>query len=81
MFNNYLYDPISQKHSFDIKDMDLSIANSIRRIILTEIPVVGFYGEDEPTQQYFQFSDQLNDIEDHSQDVVLLDKNKRWADF
>lgn len=49
MFNNYLYDPISQKHSFDIKDMDLSIANSIRRIILTEIPVVGFYGEDEPT--------------------------------
>ena len=49
MFNNYLYDPKSQKHSFDIKNMDLSIANSIRRIILTEIPVVGFYGEDEPT--------------------------------
>lgn len=49
MFNNYVYDPIAQKHSFDIKNMDLSIANSIRRIILTEIPVVGFYGEDEPT--------------------------------
>ena len=49
MFKNYNYESKSQKHSFDINNMDLSIANSIRRIILTEIPVVGFYGEDEPS--------------------------------
>jgi DNA-directed RNA polymerase II subunit RPB3 len=49
MFKNYQYEPKSEKHSFDIDNIDLSIANSIRRIILTEIPVVGFYGEDEST--------------------------------
>lgn len=49
MFKNYNYDPKSQKNSFDIENMDLSIANGIRRIILTEIPTIGFYGEDEPT--------------------------------
>jgi DNA-directed RNA polymerase subunit L len=49
MFKNYNYDPKSEKHSFDIHNMDLAIANSIRRIILTEIQVVGFYGEDEPS--------------------------------
>ena len=49
MFKNYSFDEKSQKNSFDIEKMDLSIANGIRRIILTEIPTVGFYGEDEPT--------------------------------
>ena len=49
MFKNYSYEPKSQKNSFDILNMDLSIANGIRRIILTEIPTVGFYGEDEPS--------------------------------
>jgi DNA-directed RNA polymerase II subunit RPB3 len=49
MFKNYSYEPKSLKNSFDIFNMDLSIANGIRRVILTEIPTVGFYGEDEPT--------------------------------
>ena len=47
MFKNYNYDKYSQKHSFDIENLDLSVINGIRRIILTEIPVVGFYGEEE----------------------------------
>lgn len=49
MFKNYTFDFKSDKHSFDIDNLDLAIINSIRRIILTEIPVVGFYGEDEST--------------------------------
>lgn len=49
MFSDYEYDKKANKHSFVINDTDLAIINSIRRIILTEIPVVGFYGEDEPT--------------------------------
>ena len=49
MFKNYSYEQKSDKTSFDIENMDLSIANGIRRIILTEIPTIGFYGEDEPT--------------------------------
>lgn len=47
MFKNYSYDKYAQKHSFDIEKLDLSIVNGIRRIILTEIPIVGFYGEEE----------------------------------
>lgn len=46
MFSNYVFDNKANKHSFTISNTDLSIINTIRRIILTEIPVVGFYGED-----------------------------------
>ena len=49
MFLNYNYNDIAERHSFIINDIDLGIVNSIRRIILSEIPIVGFYGEDEPT--------------------------------
>lgn len=49
MFSDYEYNKLADRHSFVIKDTDLAIINSIRRVILTEIPVVGFYGEDEPT--------------------------------
>jgi DNA-directed RNA polymerase subunit L len=53
MLSNYNYNKISDKHTFVLNDVDLGIINSIRRIILSEIPVVGFYGEDEPTIKIF----------------------------
>jgi len=49
MFLNYNYNDITDRHSFIINDIDLAIINSIRRIILCEIPTIAFYGEDEPT--------------------------------
>lgn len=51
MFRNYSHDPKdpSQTHTFDIHGIDVSIVNAIRRIILTDIEVVGFSGEDEPS--------------------------------
>jgi len=49
MFNNYLYDKIADRHSFNIDNLDLGLINSIRRVILSEIPVVAFYGEEHPT--------------------------------
>ena len=49
MFRNYSFESKSEKHSFDINQVDLSIVNGIRRTILTDIPVVGFIGEEEPT--------------------------------
>lgn len=35
--------------SFEIKDLDVSLVNALRRIILTDIPVVGFDGEIHPS--------------------------------
>ena len=49
MFKNYSYESKSDKYSFDIDNIDLAIVNGIRRIILTDIQVVGFIGENEPT--------------------------------
>lgn len=49
MFNNYKYDKNADKHSFNIDNVDLGLVNSIRRVILSEIPVVAFYGEEHPT--------------------------------
>ena len=61
MFKNYTFDQASNKHSFDIENLDLSIVNSVRRIILSEIPVVGFYGEDEPSVDIILNSGPLHD--------------------
>jgi len=49
MFSSYNYNDKAERHSFDINNLDLAIINSIRRVILSEIPVIGFYGEDHPT--------------------------------
>ena len=51
MFKNYYYDikDPSDKHSFEVYDVDLAIINGIRRIILTDIPIPGIIGEEEPT--------------------------------
>lgn len=53
MFRNYSYDPEnpSDKHSFEIHDVDIAIINGIRRTILTDIPIPGIIGEDQPTVQ------------------------------
>lgn len=51
MFRNYKYDPNdpTDKHSFEIHDIDLAIINAIRRIILTDIPIPGIISEDDST--------------------------------
>ena len=51
MFKKYLFDPKdpTNRHSFEIYDIDLSIINSIRRIILSEISIPGMIGEKDTT--------------------------------
>lgn len=51
MFRNYQHDPKdpAKRHVFEIHEVDVSIVNGIRRVILTDIPVVGFMGEDHPS--------------------------------
>jgi DNA-directed RNA polymerase alpha subunit len=49
-FNNaHISNPICNRYEFDIENLDLSIINGIRRIILSKIPVLGFKGEDDPS--------------------------------
>ena len=51
MFKKYLFDPKDprNRYSFEIYDVDLSIINSIRRIILSEISIPGMIGENDVT--------------------------------
>lgn len=44
-FENYTQDVARGRHTFDIVDVDLSVANALRRIALTDLPVAGFRGE------------------------------------
>ena len=48
VFENYTFDASSptQRHEWVAVDMDLSIANALRRVILTDIPHMGFRGEE-----------------------------------
>ena len=68
MFKNYVYDPKdpSGKHTFEIHDVDISIINGIRRVILTDIPICGFIGESESTVEIFKNNGPLhNEIMSH----------------
>jgi len=56
MFHNYKHDKNdpTNKYSFDIHDIDISIVNGIRRILLTDIPIPGIIGENETTVDIIQ---------------------------
>ena len=47
MFKNYTFDSTSpiNRYSFEIFDIDISIINSIRRVILSELEIPGIIGE------------------------------------
>ena len=51
MFSFPKVDPQTKIFTVEIKNVDLSVVNAIRRIILTNIPVVGFKGEDDTSLQ------------------------------
>lgn len=68
MFRNYSHDPKdpSNKHSFEIYDVDVSIVNGIRRTILTDIPIPGIIGEETPTVEIIRNDGPLhNEIISH----------------
>ncbi|QIG60169.1 DNA-directed RNA polymerase II subunit RPB3 [Dishui Lake large algae virus 1] len=49
VFQNLRISPLFGRATFDILDTDLAIVNGIRRVLLSEIPTIGFLGEGEPT--------------------------------
>ena len=50
MFKNIVQSKTPDKrYSFEIHNVDLAIVNGIRRVVLTDIPVAGFRGEEDPT--------------------------------
>ena len=56
MFRNLQYIPNDPAHrfTFEVYDIDLSILNAFRRIILTNIPEIGFDGEDNPSLEIIE---------------------------
>lgn len=42
-FENYANDAV--RHTFDVVDVDLAVVNALRRIVLTDLPVVGFHAD------------------------------------
>lgn len=68
MFRNYSYNPkdATDKHTFEIHDVDISIVNGIRRVMLTDIPIPGIIGEETPTVQIIKSNGPLhNEILTH----------------
>ena len=81
MFKNYSYDKYSEKHSFDIQNLDLSVINGIRRIILTEIPVVGFYGEEETSIEMISNTGPLhNEFMKHRIGLIPINIDEKITD-
>ena len=82
MFKNYSYDKYAQKHSFDIENLDLSVINGIRRIILTEIPVVGFYGEEETSIEMISNTGPLhNEFMKHRLGLIPINIDEDITDY
>jgi DNA-directed RNA polymerase II subunit RPB3 len=52
-FKNGIYNDnkATGRYEFDIENIDLAIVNSIRRVILADIPMLGFLGEGTPSIQ------------------------------
>lgn len=68
MFKNYAYNPASPtgRHGFEIHGLDISIVNGLRRVILTDIPTLGFSGEEEPSVEISENTGPLhNEIMSH----------------
>lgn len=53
MFANYQQDKFGRV-TFEVNDVDLSIVNALRRLIMTDIPVVGFQGEEQPSMEVIE---------------------------
>lgn len=81
MFNNYIYDKLADKHSFIIENVDLAIINSIRRILLSEIEVIGFYGEEHPTIEIIYNSGPLhNEFMIHRLGLIPINVSEKLID-
>lgn len=61
------------RYEFDIENLDISIINSIRRVILADIPVLGFLGEGKPSIEIIKNTGPLhNEIMYHRIGVIPL---------
>lgn len=74
-FTNGFYNKnkASGRYEFDIQNIDISIINSIRRVILADIPVLGFLGEGKPSIEIIKNTGPLhNEIMYHRIGVIPL---------
>ena len=74
-FKNSFYNEnkATGRYEFDIENLDIAIINSIRRVILADIPVVGFLGEGKPSIEITKNTGPLhNEIMCHRIGVIPL---------
>lgn len=61
------------RYEFDIENLDIAIINSIRRVILADIPVLGFLGEGKPSIEIIKNNGSLhNEIIYHRIGIIPL---------
>jgi DNA-directed RNA polymerase subunit L len=74
--------PAKNRYTFDINNVDLSIINAIRRIILADIHVVGFDGEISPSLEILENSGPLhNEIMLHRLGLIPIHMSEEETDL
>lgn len=80
MFTNFSFDKTSNQISFNISNLSLAIINGIRRVLISDIPIIGFAGEgDELSIDIFSNNTPLNNeiIQNRiSMIPIFLDENE-----
>jgi len=75
IFKNGFYNKnkATGRYEFDIENVDIAIINSIRRVILADIPVLGFLGEGKPSIEIIKNTGPLhNEIMCHRIGLIPL---------
>lgn len=74
MFSNFSYDPVTNRHAFDIRGVDLAVVNGLRRTLLSSVPILAFDGsEADPSVQVLRNTGPLhNQILIHRLGLVPL---------
>lgn len=80
-FQNYAHAPELGRTTFEVRGVDISILNGIRRTILADIPTLGFSGEEETTVEILENTGPLhNEIIRHRIGMIPIHFSEQETD-